>query len=134
MAQITDTLPSAYVRGKPVESAPPPILTSGPLAWARQNLFSSWPNTLMTVLGLYFLWLVIPPLIDFLFIDAVWTGKDRDACLADKVGREVGACWPFITNRLGYYIYGQYPQEEWVGKAGITLFAAWAEAEGSEPL
>jgi Arc/MetJ-type ribon-helix-helix transcriptional regulator len=30
--------------------------------------------------------------------------------------------------------YGEYPQEEWVGKAGLALFAAWAEAEGGEPI
>jgi Arc/MetJ-type ribon-helix-helix transcriptional regulator len=30
--------------------------------------------------------------------------------------------------------YGEHPQEEWVGRAGLAAFAAFAEAEGGEPL
>jgi Arc/MetJ-type ribon-helix-helix transcriptional regulator len=30
--------------------------------------------------------------------------------------------------------YGKYPQEEWVGRDGLALFAAWDAAEGGEPL
>jgi Arc/MetJ-type ribon-helix-helix transcriptional regulator len=30
--------------------------------------------------------------------------------------------------------YGEHPQEEWVGRAGLAAFAAFAEAERGEPL
>ena len=30
--------------------------------------------------------------------------------------------------------YGKYPQEEWIGVAGLAAFAAWDAAEGGEPL
>jgi Arc/MetJ-type ribon-helix-helix transcriptional regulator len=30
--------------------------------------------------------------------------------------------------------YGKYPQEEWVGQAGLAAFEAWHRAEGGEPL
>jgi Arc/MetJ-type ribon-helix-helix transcriptional regulator len=30
--------------------------------------------------------------------------------------------------------YGEHPQEEWVGRAGLAAFAAFAESEGGEPL
>jgi Arc/MetJ-type ribon-helix-helix transcriptional regulator len=30
--------------------------------------------------------------------------------------------------------YGQHPQEEWIGRAGLAAFAAFVEAEGGEPL
>lgn len=32
--------------------------------------------------------------------------------------------------------YERYPQEEWVGELGLSLFAAWVEAEqqGEDPL
>lgn len=30
--------------------------------------------------------------------------------------------------------YGKYPQEEWIGRDGLALFAAWDAAEGGEPL
>lgn len=30
--------------------------------------------------------------------------------------------------------YGEHPQEEWIGQAGLALMAAFHEAEGDEPL
>jgi Arc/MetJ-type ribon-helix-helix transcriptional regulator len=30
--------------------------------------------------------------------------------------------------------YGKYPQEEWIGRDGLALFAAWDAAEGGDPL
>jgi Arc/MetJ-type ribon-helix-helix transcriptional regulator len=30
--------------------------------------------------------------------------------------------------------YGEHPQEEWIGRAGLAAFAAFDEAEGGEPL
>ena len=30
--------------------------------------------------------------------------------------------------------YGKYPQEEWIGKLGLELFAGWHRAEGGDPL
>ena len=34
---------------------------------------------------------------------------DRDACLESVQHREIGACWPFVWERLPYFIYGSYP-------------------------
>jgi Arc/MetJ-type ribon-helix-helix transcriptional regulator len=30
--------------------------------------------------------------------------------------------------------YGEHPQDEWIGRAGLAAFAAFAESEGGEPL
>jgi Arc/MetJ-type ribon-helix-helix transcriptional regulator len=30
--------------------------------------------------------------------------------------------------------YGERPQEEWIGRAGLAAFTAFAEAEGGDPL
>ena len=87
------TQSGGFVRTVGLEAKKPPILTAGPIAWMRDNLFSSIPNTLLTLLAAYALWVIVPPLIQFFIIDAVWTGKDRDACLESVVGRPVGACW-----------------------------------------
>ena len=40
---------------------PPPPSSVGALAWIRGNLFSSVGNTLLTLLGLYLVWLIVPP-------------------------------------------------------------------------
>jgi general L-amino acid transport system permease protein len=85
---------------------------SGIVAWARANLFNSWLNTLLTLAALWMIWLVCWPLVKFLLIDAVWYGASRVDCLADRIGREVGACWPFVEAKLGQFLYGFYPQDD----------------------
>ena len=88
----------------------PPRATTGAIAWLRENLFSSWLNAFLTVGTLYLLWLVIPPLLDWAFFDAIWTGESRDDCVSVE---GAGACWVIIEGRWRQIIYGFYPQEEY---------------------
>jgi Arc/MetJ-type ribon-helix-helix transcriptional regulator len=48
------------------------------------------------------------------------------ALLRDEREREIEAAY-----RRGY---GEQPQEDWIGEAGLALIAAFHEAEGGEPL
>ena len=97
---------------------------AGPLKWVRENLFSSPLNAAMTLLGLYLVVTSVPSLVNFYILDAVWSGADRDACLRDKVGREIGACWAFIGDRYPYFIYGSYPLDErWRVNTVFLMFA-----------
>jgi general L-amino acid transport system permease protein len=114
-----ETANLAMARG-PIGPLAPPSATTGLFAWARQNLFSGWLNIVLTALSLYLIWLVVPPLIRFLILDAVWDGAGRDDCLAEKVGREVGACWPFIQAKFRQLIYGFYPSDQ-VWRVNLTF-------------
>ncbi len=87
---------------------PPPSSIIGPAAWIRGNLFSTPANTVMTVLIVWLLYKSLPAAIDWLFIDAAYTGDNRDECKA----RGSGACWAFINERLRLFAYGFYPIEE----------------------
>ena len=75
------------------------------MAWLRDNLFSSWFNTLLTLFAVYLIWLIIPPLLQWALIDANWAGQTRADCTSD------GACWVFIKERFGQFMYGFYPAE-----------------------
>ena len=101
----------AFARTKMIDAMAPPRAAAGAIGWLRMNLFNSWINVLLTLAGLYLMWLIVPPLIKFLLIDAVWDGAGRDDCLAEKVGREVGACWPFIQKKFSQLVYGFYPSD-----------------------
>ncbi|OYX14700.1 MAG: amino acid ABC transporter permease [Rhizobiales bacterium 32-66-8] len=106
----------------------PPLSTSGPYAWARAHLFGSIGQVLLTLLGIWLVYVVVPPMVRFFLIDAVWTGTGRDACLPEVIGRPVGACWPFIGAKLNQIIYGFYPEaERWrvnvVYFMGVVLLA-----------
>ena len=109
-ASITPATP--FVSTAFHEPQPAPVATRGPILWARQHLFGSVPQVLLTLFGVWLLYVTVPPLIKFFLIDAVWTGTNRDACLAEKIGRPVGACWPFIWAKLDQLIYGFYPASE----------------------
>jgi general L-amino acid transport system permease protein len=103
---------ASFVRTALLEPQPAPLLSVPPQVWARQHLFASWGGgaaTIVTVVALvYATW----RLFDFLYLHAVWSGTSRDACLAQTVGHDVGACWPFIKAKLGQLIYGFYTESE----------------------
>jgi general L-amino acid transport system permease protein len=104
----------AFVRHTTIAPRPPPATMTGAFGWMRANLLSSPFNIVLTILIVGLLAWAIPEIVKFLFIDAVWTGNDRDACLASVQHREIGACWPFVWERLPYFIYGSYPiPERW---------------------
>lgn len=88
-----------------------PLSTTGAVGWMRQNLFSSIGNTILTLIGIYIAYSLVMPFIQFAFIDAVWTGDNRDACLLADGGHG-GACWAYVKAYFPQFIYGRYPIEE----------------------
>ena len=102
----------AFVRQELVPQRPAPVRMTGTIAWIRSHLFGSPTNILLTIVCALLLYVTIVPAVKFLLIDAVWTGSDRNACLAENVGREVGACWPFVQAKLQQFMYGFYPQNQ----------------------
>ena len=105
---------ASFVRGAQVDEQPAPVAMTGVIGWMRASLFAGPLNTILTILTVLLLIWIIPPIIDFLFIDAVWSGTDREACLPTAERPEVGACWAFVRDRFAYFIYGSYPiPERW---------------------
>jgi general L-amino acid transport system permease protein len=98
-----------FVRQQTIPPKPPPQRMTGAVGWVRANLLSTPFNVALTVIIVLLLAWIIPDLVRFLLTDAVWTGADRDACREIVVHRPVGACWPFVAERLPYFVYGSYP-------------------------
>ena len=98
-----------FVRSQFLGPQPPPARMTGAVAWVRANLLSTPSNIALTVVVLALVVWILYGVIGFLFVDAVWTGSDRTACLMSTVHHEVGACWPFVKDRLAYFTYGSYP-------------------------
>jgi general L-amino acid transport system permease protein len=86
----------------------PPRSEIGMFGWLRHNLFSSWGNTLLTLVGLYITWKLLSGVVSWGFINAVWVGDDGRACQVDGSG----ACWAFVWAKLSQFVYGRYPDEE----------------------
>ena len=119
----------AFVRRTTIAPRPPPAAMTGTIGWLRANLLSTPFNIALTVLIVLLLAWAIPEIVRFLVIDAVWSGGDRDACLWTVQHREIGACWPFVWERLPYFIYGSYPiPQRWrvdVFFLMLTVGVAW---------
>jgi general L-amino acid transport system permease protein len=109
---MSDTTPSGFVRQDLVAERPAPVKTTGFVGFLRTRLFNSPTNILITIVCALLLWFILVPSLRFLLVDAVWTGKDRTACLAENTGHVVGACWPFIQAKFTQFIYGFYPEPE----------------------
>jgi len=84
----------------------PPVKSISIFNWLHKNLFSNYFDTLITLIILFLLYQFLPPLTNWLFIDAIWSGDNRNAC--DKEG--AGACWAFINYRFPQFMYGFYPE------------------------
>jgi general L-amino acid transport system permease protein len=83
----------------------------------RKNLFATPLDTVITLVIGYLLWRAFVPVIDWMLIQANFSGTTRADCTAP------GACWVFVKARFGQFMYGLYPvPERWrVDLAGIIL-------------
>jgi len=109
-----------YVRDTDAPLRPPPVGTSGPVGWLRENLFPNvWSSLLTLLLGLllgYLVWSVL----DWAVLRAAWSGTDRTACAFEGAG----ACWPFVWEKFPQWIFGFYPiDERWRPVAVIVIGA-----------
>ncbi|GBC60480.1 amino acid ABC transporter permease [Desulfonema ishimotonii] len=111
------------VKWIPGPDLPPPSLETGVWGWLKKNLFSSVPNTVLTLLGIFFIVATVPPFVRWAFLNATWLGETREACTC-MAEDAPGACWVFIKVRLGMFMYGFYPEaERWRVNLTLLFFA-----------
>ncbi|TIO69574.1 MAG: amino acid ABC transporter permease, partial [Mesorhizobium sp.] len=97
------------------QSAPPG--ERGAYAWVRKNLTASVGDTILTILGIAIVAWILPQVINWAFINAVWTGPDRTVCATVSQGGIqpdgwTGACWAFVNAKFGQFMFGTYHIEE----------------------
>src|SRR3954447_10607597 len=109
---MSDIAASAFVRRELVPERAAPVKTTVFVGFLRTRLFNSPTNIMLTIVSALLLWFVLVPALRFLLVDAVWTGADRNACLAENAGHPVGACWPFVQVKFSQFVYGFYPEPE----------------------
>ncbi len=80
-----------------------PYERRSPLQWLRVNLFSTWYNSLLTVVGLYLIYVLGSGLLGWVFVDAQWR---------------------VIEANFRLLIVGQYPPAQfWRLWIGLSFFA-----------
>ena len=98
----------AYVRETSEPEEAPPILSSGALAWARANLFSSIGSTFVTIGCVAFVAYLLPRLVAWATTRAIWSASDGALCRQ----HQDGACWAFVIAKWDYLRFGSYPVAE----------------------
>ncbi|MEM8814111.1 MAG: ABC transporter permease subunit, partial [Pseudomonadota bacterium] len=87
---------------------PPPPGTTGVIGWLRQNLFSGWVNTILTLATFYLLFISIPPILQWGIFDANISASSRAECAE----LSSGACWAVVRERIAQFTFGFYPEAE----------------------
>lgn len=86
--------------------------------WARANLFARPIDFVLTFTILVAAIWIVQAVLPWALLDATWSGRTRADCRPD------GACWAFVINRAGQFLYGFYPvAERWRVNLVFAVFA-----------
>ncbi|MEL6102866.1 MAG: amino acid ABC transporter permease [Pseudomonadota bacterium] len=116
-----------FVRETSLPPLAPPASEAGLIKWVRENLFSGWFNsvlTLVSLLAIYGLLVAVMPWI----MNGIWNSNSLAECREALDGR-VGACFAVLTERWNQLIFGfKYPADLYwrPALAFVLLFAAAA--------
>ncbi|MCP4817913.1 MAG: amino acid ABC transporter permease [Shimia sp.] len=109
----------AFVATEVIPESPPPARETGVVKWLRENLFSSVPNTILTVLALILIYLVLKNTMPWI-LNGLWTTSSLAEC-REILDGTTGACFSVLTERWNQLIYGfKYPVEEY-WRPNLTL-------------
>ena len=100
----------AFVRDTMLPQQPPPVTETGVVKWMRENLFSGWFNTVLTVLSLYFIYKIVSGAWPW-FANGIWTTSSLAEC-REMLQGTTGACFSVLTERWNQLLFGfQYPAD-----------------------
>ncbi|MEM1237246.1 MAG: amino acid ABC transporter permease [Pseudomonadota bacterium] len=112
----------SYVRTEFLDPSDPPEAVGGPVKWIRDNLFSSWFNSIMTLLALYFIVRIAVGVYPW-FANGVWGTSGLAEC-REILDGATGACFSILQERWPQMVFGFYPSEEyWRPIVGLLLLA-----------
>ena len=103
-----------FARTEMLPPLAPPVTERGIVKWLRENLFSGWFNTILTLLGLWVIWTLLTSAAPW-WLNSVWTAESLGQCreiVAAQAGEgATGACWAMIRERWHQFIFGFYPSD-----------------------
>ena len=108
---MTDT---SYVRQAMLAPQKPPASEVGAVRWVRENLFSGWLNSFLSLAAIYVLFQILSGIGPW-FLNSVWNASSLEECrqiIAEANGPGVkGACFAVVNERWLQIIFGFYPRE-----------------------
>ncbi|UWR88735.1 amino acid ABC transporter permease [Phaeobacter inhibens] len=102
----------AFVRETQIPPAPPPGRETGVYKWIRENLFSSVPNSILTLAALALIYALLSSTLPWL-LNGVWTTNSLAEC-REVLDGKLGACFSVLSERWNQLLYGfKYPGTEY---------------------
>jgi general L-amino acid transport system permease protein len=90
--------------------------------WLHTRLFSSWPSSIATLVILSLAWKIVPPLIDWALVRAIWLPQNAALC---RNAIDHGACWAFVADKYRFILFGTFPSDQhWRPALAITVLIA----------
>ena len=115
----------------PIAPRNAPEKMTGTMAWIRRNLFADWASSIATLAILGVFAYVIPGIVEWGVIHAVWK-PDNDAC---REAAGIGACWGVIVEKYRLIIFGRYPfDQQWRPLIATLLMVILLVASCTRPL
>ena len=100
----------AFVRHETLAPSPPPASETGIIKWLRENLFSSFLNSTLTLAAIYSVYLILSGTMPWI-LGGVWQAPSLQACREILDGKSAG-CFAVLTERWHQLIFGfKYPQD-----------------------
>ena len=107
----TNTSSVAYVRDTMLPQQPAPSSQTGVLKWMRENLFSGWLNTVLTLAGIGLVYWLFTHFYPW-FAHSMWEPNSlkecREVVTAAYGEGATGACWGVIRERWHQFLFGFY--------------------------
>jgi general L-amino acid transport system permease protein len=100
----------AFVRQTMLPEQPPPASQAGIIKWVRENLFSGWFNTALTLLSIFFIYKIVSGAWPW-FANGIWTTSSLAEC-REMLDGMTGACFSVLTERWNQLLFGfKYPSD-----------------------
>ena len=105
---MADTSQYAFVRHEMLPEQAPPASEQGIVKWLRENLFSNWFNTILTLVSLYFIYKIVSGAWPWV-TNGVWATSSLAEC-REVLDGATGACFSVLTERWNQLLFGfKYP-------------------------
>jgi len=106
----------SFVRTEMLPEKAPPATSAGVIGWARENLFSGWFNSILTLASLAVIYYVLAAIVPWV-LSPTFSGTSLNECremlaaAGHDAGHIGGACWGVIRERWIQLLFGFYPSE-----------------------
>jgi general L-amino acid transport system permease protein len=117
----------AFVRTEQLDPKAPPSTAAGPVKWAKDNLFSNIPYSILTIVSIYCVYLILAGFLPWV-TNGVWNTANIRECREVLDGTS-GGCFSVLTERWNQLVFGiAYDRAEYWRPtlAFILLFVAAA--------